>query len=215
MENKKNKFDFCQEEEIRTWVIDDETVRRDKVMREKSRYPYIVKQMGLTSCIDTSNMVIIDGGAGPLGGVSQVLPHKKRILVDPLKDAYSKYFDTTLYIGEECENLKERWAEANLITITNALDHMRDPQLVMEDINKYAQYSCYLSIFSPWDNALTHVHEAHQWNLNPNWVHSVFDAEWETVWELKYPELRYGWQEFSGKRGQPAFTTLFRKTTHK
>lgn len=201
-----------QENELATWNIPDDLTRHEKAQRETCRYPMMAKQMGL-HYIDTSNMLIYDCGAGPLGGVSSVIPSRAVVRVDPLAKEYAKYFDTQTYITTQAEELGQRLSIPDLIIVTNALDHFENPIAFLAHLVKYMRPGTFFAHYHAINNALTHPHEAHQWNVNPELIHSVLDTDFETVWELKYPEVRYGWVNYQGKVGQPAFCGLFRKTT--
>lgn len=199
-------FKDTQTAEIASWNIENEVERLEKAQRETVRYPMLAKQMGLTH-LDTSKMTIFDIGAGPLRGVSSVIPAKKRIPIDPLTNEYSKYFNTQGYWNKKAEEVKEELQEADLIIITNALDHCEDPRVVLQNIRSFTKYSTYVAMYHAIDNAITHPHPAHKWNINPQLVHEILDPDFETVWELVYPEITYGW------RKQPAHSILLRRTT--
>ncbi len=209
------KYEHIQEQEALTWNMPNSTEeqRKEKAQRETCRYPMIAKQIGL-DYIDTSNMVVFDIGCGPLQGVSSVLPFtKKRICIDPLKEEYAKCYEVSNYLEIQAEDLKEKLCEADLIIITNALDHFENPIQFLQDLVKYGKPGMFFGHYHAINNALTHPHDAHEHNINPELLHSVLDTDFETVWELKYPEVRYGWVQYQGKVGQPAFCGLFRKTT--
>lgn len=206
MGTDKMNFKDTQKAEVESWNIEDPLVRAEKAQRETVRYPMLAKQMGL-SYLDTSNMIIFDIGAGPLRGVSSVVPAKKRVPIDPLADSYSEYFNTQGYWNKKAEEIKEELQEADLIIITNALDHCEDPIKVLYNIKDFTKYSTYVAMYHAIDNAITHPHPAHKWNINPALIHQILDPEFETVWELKYPEITYGW------RKQPAHSILLRRTT--
>ena len=198
-------------EEAETWCIKDDNVRHDKIQRETARYPYLIKNMGL-SAIDTSPMVIVDIGGGPVG-VSHALPSRKRIVIDPLTDEYREYFPCTNHIKGFGESLPFNDNSIDLVIITNALDHTQNPAEVIKEVKRVLKPGGYFSHYHAINNAITHKHAAHQMNVNPEWMHEELDTDFETVWELKYPEIRYGWHEYNGKIGQPAFCGLFRKVT--
>lgn len=204
-----NKYDQIQEAEAKSWLIDDPIVFRDKKMRETARYPMMAKQMGL-NFIDTSWMEVLDIGCGPFGGVSSVIPTKKRQLIDPLGKEYAKI--ASEYIADtkaEEVNL----SQADLVIVTNAMDHFEHPNIFLIKLKKELKPGAYFAHFHAIDNAITHPHEAHEHNINLEMLHSYLDTDFETVWELKYPEVRYGWVQYNGKVGQPAFCGLYRKTT--
>ena len=201
-----------QDQEAATWLIEDEAKRREKATREKIRYPLMKKQMGLDA-LDTRDMVVWDIGAGPLGGVSSVVDCKQRLCIDPLATEYGTYFDTTDYVALQAEELKDKLAVPDLVIVTNALDHFERPEEFLDDLVKHMHAGAYFAHLHAIDNAITHPHPAHVHNFNPDMLHKYLDADFETCWELKYPELRYGWVSYQGKVGQPAFSGLYRKVT--
>lgn len=207
-------YEDIQNFEALSWNMPTATdeERREKNQRETCRYPLLVKQMGLNA-IDTSYMRIFDCGCGPLQGISSILPNKSRICIDPLKDEYAKYYNVSNYLGMKAEDLKEKLGEADLIIVTNALDHFENPEEFLYDLVEYMHPGAFFCHFHAINNSYTHVHEAHQHSINPEMLHSILDSDFETVWELKYPEVRYGWVPYLGKVGQPAFCGTFRKTT--
>lgn len=202
-------YQEIQIEEAKTWCIEDETVRRDKVIREVIRYPLLRKQMGL-SHLETHNMVVWDIGAGPLLGVSSVIPSREVLRIDPLKEEYARFFDVSTYDGTQAEHLKDRLATPDLIIATNCIDHFEDPRQFLEDCRDYMKPGAFFAHFHAINNAITHPHPAHVHNVNPQLIHEVFHKDFETVWHLDYQSdgLTYGW------RKQPAFTDLIRKTKY-
>lgn len=198
-------FKQCQEIEAQTWCLKDPKQRRDKAIREFIRYPQMIKQMGL-NYLDTSEMVVWDIGAGAVGGVSQLLNCRQALCIDSLVSEYRKYFACTNYEGIRAEELAERLSSPDLIIITNALDHFENPVKFLEDLNKYAKYSCFFAHLHCIDNAYSHKHEAHAFNVNPAMMKEKL-TNWECVWNNDYQNdgLVYGWLK------QPAFAQLFRK----
>jgi 2-polyprenyl-3-methyl-5-hydroxy-6-metoxy-1,4-benzoquinol methylase len=169
-----NNYHDIQSEEARTWLIEDPTLREEKARREMVRYPWMAKQMGLNN-FDTSDMVILDIGAGPLGGVSSVLPNKDRILIDPLKDEYAKYFDVTKYHNTPAENAAGLIALADLIIVTNALDHFEAPATFMSKLVNNMKPGAFFSHYhASWTASLL-------WNLSQN--HGIYKM---TEQEPKY-----------------------------
>jgi len=203
-----SKNDF-QDEELKTWLLDNDEEREEKIQREICRYPYMAKLMGL-NYIDTTTMVIADIGGGPIG-LSSVIPHKKRIVIDPLADEYKKYYPCLTHIKGTGEELPFEDNSIDLVIITNALDHTSNPEKVLNEIKRVLKPGGFFAHYHAIDNSITHRHPAHQYSLNPEWMHSHLDNSFETVWELKYPEIKYGWHFYKGKVGQPAFSGLFRK----
>jgi len=198
-----------QKEESRTWLIDDPIVFNDKKQREVARYPLLAKQMGL-NFIDTSNMEVVDVGCGPFGGVSTVIPHKTRTAVDPLAKDYATIGEKTINQAK-AEDID--YSKYDLVIATNCIDHFENPYKFFNQITSTMKAGAYFAHFHAIDNATTHPHLAHVFNINPLLVHGFLDTDFETVWEMKYPEVRYGWVKYNGKVGQPAFCGLYRKTT--
>lgn len=205
---KKLDYKSIQEEEAKTWLIEDTAKREEKIQRETARYPMMVKQMGLTY-IDTAKMYVMDIGAGPGQGVSSVIPCKKRVCVDPLKEEYSKYFNVSNYWGFQAEHLKEKLSEPDLIISTNCIDHFENPELFLQDLVKYMKAGAFFAHFHAIDNAIQHVHPAHVHNLNEEVVKNYLSDDFELVWEMSYKKdgLTYGWLK------EKAFTQLWRKVT--
>jgi 2-polyprenyl-3-methyl-5-hydroxy-6-metoxy-1,4-benzoquinol methylase len=201
----KSNFDHTQEEELKSWLIEDPLIREDKAQRERIRYPYLKKQMGIDT-LDTSKMLVWDIGGGPLGGVSSILKCRQSFVIDPLADEYKKYYPLWNGIAQKAEDLKEKLAAPDLIIITNALDHFDNPIQFLKDLNEYTKYSVYIAMLHAENNAFTHPHEAHQHNVNPEMIRQYL-TNFEVVWEMNYLRdgLTYGW------RRQPAHSQLLRK----
>lgn len=205
---KKTNFLHTQEEEAKSWLIEDEVIRNDKASRETIRYPLLKKQMGL-NYLDTSKMVVWDIGAGPLGGVSSILNCKEVLRIEPLTEEYGKYYPMNNYLDEQAEHLKEKLAIPDLIIVTNAMDHFENPAEFLQDIAHYMKPGAYFAHLHAINNAITHKHEAHAHNVNPELFNQYLTADFECVWYQDYQQdnLTYGW------RKQPAFTGLYRKVT--
>ena len=205
------EFKEIQLQEAATWNIEESPEKRkEKERREKARYPMMAKQMGLIgryACIDTSDMVIWDIGAGPCGGVSSILPNKKRLCIDPNKEAYSKYYKVSNYSDIQGENLQKELCVPDLIVSTNCIDHFQDPTKFLQDLADSMKYGAFFSHFHAIDNAFNHPHPAHKHNLNEEIVNSILSEKFELVWEMNYKNdgLVYGWLK------EPSFTQLFRK----
>lgn len=195
-------------EEAKTWLIDDPVQRNEKAQREFIRYPLIKKQMGL-NYLDTSRMTVFDIGGGPLGGISSILNCKERITFDPLSEEYEKYFDTTFHVNMKGEELKQDLNKADLVIVTNALDHFERPKEFLQDLAKYMKSGAYFAHFHALNNALTSPHPAHQYNLNPSIFKLYLTADFEVCWYMDWQNdgLTYGWLK------QPAFCGLYRKVT--
>jgi len=203
MEYKK-----IQEEEAKTWILDDPTKFRDKKMRETIRYPLLAKQMGLNN-LDTSWMTVWDIGAGPFGGVSTVLRCKEVKRIDPLKKEYKKISDVSTYDNIKAENLKFNLKEPDLIICTNSIDHFEFPESFLEDLGKYMKPGAYFAHLHAIDNAVTHPHPAHVHNINPALMRKYLSKDFECVWYSDYATdgLTYGWLK------QESFAGLYRKVT--
>lgn len=192
------EFEKLQEIEAGTWNLEDPIARKEKAMRETARYPMMAKQMGLygtKACIDTTDMLIYEIGAGPLQGVSSILPCKKRICYDPNREAYSKYYNVSNYSSIAAEDMDFILSQPDLIISTNCIDHFKDPIEFLQDLNKYMKYGSYFAHFHAIDNAIQHVHEAHKFNLNEEIMNQEMRDNFELVWQLNYKEdgLVYGW----------------------
>ena len=197
-----------QKEEAATWLIKDPVLRREKMMRETIRYPLLAKQMGLTY-LDTSWMEIFDVGGGPFGGVSSILPCKASYVIDPLVSEYKKYFSCYNYSTKKAEDLKADFNSADLVIVTNALDHFEDPELFLKNMIDNTRPSTYFAHFHAIDNAISHPHKAHVHNINPKMINYWLNKDFECVWYMDFERdgLTYGW------RKQPAFSGLYRKVT--
>lgn len=218
---KKLTYQEIQKFEAESWIFSNkegtkEEIReaiRAKIEREKIRYPMMIRQMNLHN-LDTSNMVVFDIGCSITGGVSSFLPSKQTLRIDPLKEEYGKYVNVDSFINTQAENLKDKLSEANLVLVTNALDHFENPTQFLYDLVKYMQYGAFFCHFHALDNKFTHEHPCHQFNVNPKMFDEILSTHFEKVWGLDYNNdgLRYGWVQYNGKVGQPAFCGLYRKT---
>lgn len=193
-------FKDTQRHELESWIPN-----RDKELREVIRYPLLKKQMGL-NYLDTSKMVVADIGCGPLGGVSSVINAKRIVRIDPLGNDYARYYPQTNMISMKAEDLKEKLGEYDLIIITNALDHFENPEQFLNHLNTYVKYGGYFAHIHAINNAYTHKHEAHSYNVNPE-LFKTYLQDFEIVWEQDFMNdgLTYSW------RKQPAFSSLMRK----
>ena len=198
-----------QKEEAITWLIDDKDSRNEKAMRELIRYKWLLKCMNLygKGSLDTSRMWIADVGCGPLGGVSTLLTGNFITRVDPLIPEYEKYFHIENGINDKAED--HYYGAYNLVIATNCIDHFEDPSKFFLALDETAKYSTYFAHFHAINNAISHPHEAHVHNINPETVFSYLDDNWELVWQLDYEtdKLTYGWMK------QPAFSQMWRKIT--
>lgn len=196
-------FKDTQAHELESWLPDP-----DKIQREVIRYPLLKKQMGLAS-LDTSRMEVWDIGCGPLGGVSSVLNCKKVVRVDPLGEDYAKHYPQNNMLSLKAETLLADLRIADLIIITNALDHFESPKQFLNDLRQWMKPGAYFAHLHAINNAYSHPHEAHAHNVNPELFKEFLSADFEQVWGLTYQDdaLTYGW------RKQPAFSGLYRKVT--
>lgn len=206
------EFHNLQIIENNTWSIPDTIIRKEKERREKVRYPLICKQLGLIGryqCLDTSDLVIWDIGAGPCQGISSILPCKSRLCIDPNKEAYSEYYNVQNYDNTKAEDLKQRLSEPDVIIATNCIDHFQDPMEFLEDLNTYMRYGTYFIHHHASDNAIQHKHEAHVFNLNEEMVDVAMSDNFEKVWYMNYKEdgLVYSWLK------ERAFCAIYRRTT--
>lgn len=207
----KKQFDYSavQKSEAESWLSPDTSIE-EKLQRETIRYPMMIKQMGL-NYLDTSKMYVMDIGASCTGGISSILPSKKRVCVDPLKDEYAKIVDVSCFLGLKAEELKEKLSEPDLIIVTNALDHFENPHQFLSDVVTYMKGGAYFAHFHAISNHISHPHEAHQWGVTPQMMKEYLWEDFELVWNLDYEndKLVYGW------RKQNAFAQLWRKTKYK
>jgi SAM-dependent methyltransferase len=198
--------------EVQTWLIPDETKRREKFRRERIRHYKLIKDL-LLDKLGTEEMSILEVGGGPMP-VSDLLRFRKRVVIDPLADEYKKVLPCPDHVALAIEKCEPR-PMYDLVISTNALDHVEQPALALEIMAECLNTGGYLAIACAENNALTHPHPAHKHNITADWVHRRVDCSYETVWELTYAKdgYRYGWVEYEGRRGQPAFAILLRKCT--
>jgi 2-polyprenyl-3-methyl-5-hydroxy-6-metoxy-1,4-benzoquinol methylase len=208
MNTKANNFDKTQKSELDSWFSDDSQINRDKRIREIIRYPLLRKQMGLDA-LDTSDMHVYDIGCGPFGGVSTVLKSRLTTRIDPLIDEYKKNYPIYNGLSKKAEDIQGDLKFADLIIITNALDHFDRPQEFLRQLYTFMKPGAYVAMIHAIDNAYSHPHEAHAHNVNPEVIHEYLDKDFEFVWELDYAhdKLVYGW------RKQPAHAFLARKVS--
>ncbi len=199
--------------EVETWCIEDEDRRHEKLQRERMRHPKLIRDLKL-DMLDTHLMDVLEIGGGPCP-VTDLLEFRTRMVVDPNTDDYAKYFPVnetehfTMRVEEMCDDFEERF---DLIVCTNALDHVQIPVAAVDRIRKMVRPGGYVAIMCAENNALTNPHPCHIHNLTAKDIHRWMDPEFETVWELTFAKdrYRYGWVEYQGKRGQPAFAILMR-----
>jgi SAM-dependent methyltransferase len=203
--NKIMTVEKTLELEAKTWLISDPKEFFDKKQRETIRYPLLKKQMGL-NYLDTADMVVYDVGAGPFGGVSSVINAREIYRIDPLKDEYAKIANVDSYIKMKAEEMD--YSKADLVIATNSIDHFENPEKFFKRLTETMKSGGYFAHLHAINNALTHPHEAHKFNVNPETVSKNL-TDYEKCWELDYQNdgLVYGWLK------QPAFAQLWRKVT--
>lgn len=208
-------YDEMLSAEADTWCIEDPVARQEKIQRERIRHPKLIKDL-LLDQLDTHLMDVLEIGGGP-SPVTNLLQFNTRMVVDPCTDEYAKYFPLTEnehFTGKAEEFLDDTFEERfDLVVCTNALDHAYEPTTVVDRIRKVTRPGGYVAIMCAENNALTNPHPCHKVNLTADHIHRWLDPEFETVWELTFRKdnYRYGWVEYQGKRGQPAFALLMRK----
>lgn len=196
--------------EVESWLIADPVARAEKIQRERIRHHKLIRDL-LLDQLETEPMNVLEVGGGP-HPMSDYLRFAGRVVVDPLSHDYSRYFPCPDHVTMKAEDL--RFAGMfDLAICTNALDHVEDPEVVAKAISRSLRRGGYAAIMCAENNALTNPHPAHVHNLTADTIHRWFDADFETVWELNYGKdgYRYGWVEYQGRRGQPAFALLLRK----
>lgn len=202
------------EAEVGTWCIADENDRHEKIQRERIRHHKLVKDL-LLDQLDTHMMHIAEIGGGPFP-VSDLIPFKSRVVYDPCTEDYSKYFPCPDHHALKIEDASDHdHEEFDLVIATNSLDHVEDPNYAIAVMDSLLSSGGFMAIMCAENNALTNPHPCHEHNLSPTIIHQLLDKYYETVWELTFPKdgYRYGWVEYQGKRGQPAFALLMRKCT--
>jgi len=207
------KLNNIQQEELKTWNLEDDDKRFLKLERERVRYPKIFKDMGL-DLLDLTKKVCLDLGAGPKGILADI-DCKYKIAIDPLIDGYKEKFkmvDYDKYIVGTGENIPLKDNSVDLVVCTNALDHTEDPEKVIMEIKRILKPSGYFAVLFCINLALVHPHSAHKNNINEIKFHNWIDGDFETIKELTYRKdgYRYGWVFFNEKRGQPALCGLYR-----
>lgn len=201
--------------EVATWCIADRGKREEKLLRERIRHPQLIKDL-LLDRLPTAGMRVLEVGGGP-EPVSDLLPFKFRVVVDPCTNDYRKHFAVPDHLHEEAEDMGDStWhGQFDLVICTNALDHVRDPSMVLSRIYRCLAPGGYFAVMCAENNAITNPHPCHVINLTPADLHRTCDQWAEAVWEPNFQkdDYRYGWAEQpDGRAGQPAFAILFRKT---
>lgn len=201
----KNNFSKTQDAELKSWFSTDEKTNRDKRIREVIRYPLLKRQMGL-DYLDTSAMHVFDIGCGPFGGVSTIIDAALITRIDPLIHEYKKYYPIHNGLSKKAEDLQNTLALADLIIITNALDHFDRPYEFLTHLKTFMKPGAFFAHIHAIDNNYSHPHEAHAHGVNPEMLHEVLYDDFELVWDLQ--DITYGW------RKQLAFSQLWRKSKY-
>lgn len=199
-------------EEVKTWNIEDDQKRLEKFTRERIRHPKLIKDL-LLDQLPTHTYDILEVGGGP-EPVSDLLQFRSRIVIDPCTDEYKKFFPCPDHINMTIENAEIlTWnRKRDLIISTNALDHVENVQQALANISSLSKPGGYVALMCAENNALTNPHPCHEHNLTLEYIHQMYDHKFETCWELSYSKdnYRYGWAEYEGKIGQPAWAWLGR-----
>lgn len=201
--------------ELNSWNLKDENLRKLKLEREWVRYPYIVEKLGLKNLSYLEDKTVLDIGSGPMGGIIQLLPCKRKISVDPLNKEYlenfPEYYNTNIeYYACEAEKMPFENDSVSLVTCVNALDHSKEPEKIINEATRILEPSGYLSLSFCINLAKIHPHKAHQHNLDSEWLHRIIDFDYETIFENID---KYGWVKYNNKVGQPCLYGLYRLTT--
>lgn len=198
--------------EAGTWIMDDPEKQKEKLLRERMRH-YGMARALLLDKLDTTAFAVVEIGGGPLP-LSDILPFRERIVIDPLSEEYKKIAPCPDHVARRAEDFNVP-PMYDLAIATNSLDHVENPYLVALNMQQALKPGGYAAILCAENNAITHPHPAHEHNLTAETVHSWFDQNFETMHELTYAKdnFRYGWVSYEGRRGQPAFALLFRKCT--
>lgn len=196
--------------EVKTWCLPDEAARHEKFQRERIRHRKLIRDLCLDQ-LDTHLMDIAEVGGGP-EPVSDLLQFKSRVVIDPCTEQYRRYFPCPDHIDTQVEHTAWMY-DFDLMICTNALDHVEDPYEAISCMDVGLKPGGYMAIMCAENNALTNPHPCHAHNLTADAIHQWLDEDYETCWELNFREhaYRYGWVEYQGRRGQPAFALLLRK----
>lgn len=199
--------------EAESWFVDEagSDAQIEKYRRERIRHYKLVRDL-LLDKLGTETMDILEVGGGPMP-VSDLLRFHTRTVIDPLADEYRKVLPCPDHVASEIELYPVLTDHYDLVIATNSLDHVQDPRTAFEVMDSAVTRRGYIAIAGAENNAITHPHPAHVHNLTAETIHGWADADYETVWELTYARdgYRYGWREWDGKRGQPAFAILLRR----
>jgi len=198
------------EAEIASWLIEDPVKRAEKFKRERIRHYGLIRDL-LLDKLGTDSMRVLEVGGGPQP-VSDLIRCRYRAVVDPLTPDYQRVIPCPHHVDMKAEDM-DYLEEFDLVLSTNSLDHVEDPDEALCRMDAAVKPGGYLAICCPQHNAFTNPHPSHLLNLDADWVHERLDEDYETVWELNFPQhgYRYGWVLHEGRRGQPAFALLLRK----
>lgn len=196
--------------EVESWLIPNDRARAEKFRRERIRHHGLIRDL-LLDQLGTHDMDILEVGGGPMP-VSDLLPFRTRTVIDPLSNQYRSVVACPDHVTMLAEDLDHKGLY-DLVICTNALDHVKKPLNVIANIDRALKPGGYFAVMCAENNAITNPHPAHEHNLTATIVHEMLDKDFETVWSLTFREhgYRYGWVEFEGRRGQPAFALLMRK----
>lgn len=196
--------------EAASWVEPDAGLD-DKLTRERIRHYGLIKSL-LLDKLPTHRFDIIEVGGGPMP-VSDLLPFRRRVVVDPCTEDYYKIAPCSDHMAATIEGIIKLKFDADLIICTNALDHVRDWRHAILRMDGLLKHGGYMAILCAENNALTHPHPSHHINLTAADIHRELDEAYETVWQLTYADddFTYGWVPYEGRCGQPAFAMLMRK----
>jgi len=201
--------------ELDSWNLKDIKMRKIKLEREWVRYPYMIEKLGLDNILYLEDKSVLDIGSGPMGGILQHLPCKRKISIDPLNKEYVENFPEFYnpnieYFVAEGEKIPLENDSISLVTCVNALDHSESPAQVINECTRVLGPSGYLSLSFCINLAKTHPHKAHPHNLDSEWLHKIIDSDYETIFETIG---KYGWVKQNNRVGQPCLYGLYRLTT--
>lgn len=207
---KQGFYKGTLEAEAASWCIEDDDQRREKIQRERIRHFKLIEDL-LLDQLDTHLMQVLEVGGGPCP-VSDLLNCRRRVVVDPLASQYAEFFPVPDHVELQAEDM-DFGSEFDLVICTNALDHVEDPEVAMERMDIALKPGGFMAVLCAENNALTNPHPAHVHNLTADRVEAALRQDYELVRRRTYREdgYRYGWVEWEGQRGQPAFALLMRK----
>ena len=136
----EEQWNIAQEYEAQFWSFQKSQDNREQ--RERNNYYRNVLEDACKIARDFfaqdfSDSIIADVGSGPKG-ILHVLKAKKKIAIDPLmRKFFHQGYDTSSDDVECIEDMGETFIldePADYITCLNALDHMRDPAITIQNI---------------------------------------------------------------------------------